>query len=463
MSNLLNNINIGGTGLRVASTGLNVTSHNVANVNTEGYSRRSVSALTRDPVYRQGHLHGEGARVALLGRSADRMIDDAMVTVIGDEAASSTQYRTLAAVEMYFDEDSVTGPSTLLREFFDSLSELKADPSDPSLRHQVVQRGGQLTDSVNRTADALITTQDLIQDELEDAISDVNQVLSEIAALNARVMEGGGAVAAGDFADQRDELIRGLAEDIGATVQFSAAGGATVFIGGHAAVSQGHARQLTVTTSASGAPQVNLSAGSAAAVINVTSDLGGTYGGLTRAWTSVDGYLSDLNTWVDDLGTAFNTQHGAGFDASGNAGADFFSFTAGSEAQTFAIDATLLGDVTLLAAAGNATAAAGDDGNLDLLIAQEDTLNHVGGTQTAGDALAQIYGDLGRDVSGLEVTNQTHQAELADMVELRQAISGVDLDEEAANLMQWQAAYEASARVISTTNELLDTLIAMGR
>ena len=175
----------------------------------------------------------------------------------------------------------------------------------------------------------------------------------------------------------------------------------------------------------------------------------------------MDGYLDDLNTWVDDLGTAFNVQHGAGFDASGTAGADFFAFTAGSEAQTFAIDATLLGDVTLLAAASNA--AAGDDGNLDLLIAQEATLNHVGGTQTAGDALAQIYGDLGRDVSGLEVTNQTHQAELADMVELRQAISGVDLDEEAANLMQWQAAYEASARVISTTNELLDTLIAMGR
>lgn len=462
MSNLLGNIQTSATGLRVASTGLSVTSQNVANATTEGYSRRTVNAVTRQPTLRDGHLYGTGAEVALLGRSADRLIDDQMVTVIGQESRSATAYNTLAAVESYFDEESVAGPSTLLREFFDSLSELKADPSDDSLRQQVVQTADRFADSVNRTADALDRAQDLIQDELEDAVTDVNGKLEQVAALNARVISAGGGVSAGDYADQRDVLIQELAEDVGATVHYSGSGEATVFIGGHAAVSKGHARELTVTTTATGAPQVNLSAGTASAVINVTSDLGGTFGGLSDAWTASDGYLADLDTWVDDLTGAFNTQHQAGFDANGAAGADFFTFTAGSEAATFAVDATLLTDVSLIAAAGAATAAAGDDDNLDLLIDVEDGLNFVGGTLDAGDALAQIYGDVGRDVYGLELENGTHQAELADMTELRRAISGVDLDEEAANLMQWQAAYEANARVISTTNQLLDTLMAMG-
>ena len=462
MSNLLNNINVGSTGLRVASAGINVTSHNVANATTEGYSRRDVNAVTRNPTMRGGHLYGEGAQVSLLGRSADRLMDDQMVTVIGEESRSSVAYQTLSAVEGYFDEESVGGPSTLLREFYDSLSELTADPSDPSLRHQVVDTGERLTNAVNRTADALERAQDLIQDELEDTVSVVNDKLDQIAALNERVMAGGGGVAAGDYADQRDELIRELAEDVGATVHFSGEGVATVFIGSHAAVSKGHARELTVTTDATGAPQINLSAGSAAAVINVTDDLGGKFGGLNDAWTATDGYSTDLDTWVDAMATAFNTQHQAGFDSAGNAGGDFFSFTAGAEATTLAMDANLLADVSLFAAAANATAAAGDDGNLDLLIAEEDALNHAGGTRSSGQALAEIYGELGRDVSGFEIENDRHLGELFDMAELRQAISGVDLDEEAANLMQWQAAYEASARVISTTNQLIDTLLAMG-
>ncbi len=462
MSNLLSNIHVGSTGLRVASAGINVTSHNVANATTEGFSRRDVNAITRQPTSRRGHLYGEGAQVALLGRSADRLVDDHMVTVIGEESRSAVAYQTLAAVEGYFDEESVSGPSTLLREFFDSLSEMTADPSDTSLRHQVVNSGERLTNAVTHTAEALSRAQDLIQDELEDTVSVVNDKLEQVAALNERVMAGGGGVAAGDYADQRDELIRELAEDVGATVQFSGEGVATVFIGSHAAVSKGHAREITVTTDASGAPQINLSAGSAAAVLNVTDDLGGKFGGLNDAWTAAESYSSDLDTWVDGMATAFNTQHQAGFDAAGAAGGDFFSFTAGAEATTLAIDANLLADVTLFAAAANATAAAGDDGNLDLLIAEEAALNHAGGTRTSGQALAEIYGDLGRDVTNYEMQNDTHQGELFDMAELRQAISGVDLDEEAANLMQWQAAYEASARVISTTNQLIDTLMAMG-
>ena len=117
----------------------------------------------------------------------------------------------------------------------------------------------------------------------------------------------------------------------------------------------------------------------------------------------------------------------------------------------------------MIAAAANITAAAGDGGNLTLLIAEEAALNHGGGTETAQDAMSAIYAAVGRDVVRFQRQQESYEAQLFDLNELRTAISGVDLDEEAANLLQWQAAYEASARVISTTNELLDTLLALGR
>lgn len=463
MSTLYNNINVGSTGLRVASSGINVTSHNVANVNTEGYSRRTVTSVTRDPVTRKGLLFGTGANVSLLGRAADRLVDDQLVTVVGEESAADVAYTTLTAVEAYFDESALSGPATRLREFFDSLIELEADPSDLGLRQQALQAGDFLGRSVRQTAQAITTTQGLIEDELDDTVGDINDRLQAIADLNEDILAGGGALAAGDYADQRDALIREVAEDIGATVHYAATGEATLFLGGHAIVSGSHARELTVTSGGGAAPTVYLNAGTAASAIDVTAELGGKFGGLSTAWTTTNGYLTDLNTWVDDFATAFNTQHAAGFDSTGAAGGNFFDFTVGSEAVTFDLDATLATDVSLIAAAGAATAAAGDDANLELLIASESTLNHVGGTLTAQEALSKIYGQVGRDVVGLERQRDAYEAQLFDLEELRTAISGVDLDEEAANLLQWQAAYEASARVITTTNQLLDTLLSMGR
>ena len=253
-----------------------------------------------------------------------------------------------------------------------------------------------------------------------------------------------------------------MAEEIGATVHFTPQWQATVFIGGHAAVSGGAARTLSVTTNATtGAPQVNLSAGSVA-VVAVTSNLGGSFGGFSDSWVAADGYLSDLDTFVSELATPFNAQHQAGFDANAAAGGDFFTFTVGAEASTIDVDASLAADVSLFAAAQFGLGNAGDDGNLDLLLDLESTLSHQGGTLTGADALSAIYRQIGHDVSSFDFDNQMRQWELADMNELRQSISGVDLDEEAANLMAWQAAYEASARVITTTNQLLDTLMAMG-
>ena len=159
---------------------------------------------------------------------------------------------------------------------------------------------------------------------------------------------------------------------------------------------------------------------------------------------------------------AFNTQHNAGFDQAGAAGGDFFAFTAGSEAITLGVDTALRADPTLLAIAGAATAAAGDGDNLAVLLDVEDQLLHAGATRTTTEALADIYAEVGRDIETAEMDHSVFELQLEDILMLRDSVSAVDLDEEATNLMAYQASYQAAARVLTATNELLDVLMRVG-
>jgi flagellar hook-associated protein 1 len=463
MSNLFSTLHVGSTGLRTSSSLMHATGQNVANANTEGYSRRSGRVVNADPVRRYGHQFGEGAKLDGFTRHADVLIDERLMRSIGEESRSRTGYQTLYPIESYFSADVPNGPAGALDDFFDSLTELTTDPSDRTLRETVLSSADRLTESVQRTAQALQDRIDGIVDELDATMASVNDKLEAIARLNNRVAEASGSFGEGDFQDQRDGIIRELAESIGVVAEFSGDGQATLMLGGHAVVQGGTARELSLTTDASGSPQVNLSTGTGGGTLSVTDELSGEFGGLLEANDAVEAYAADLDTWVDTFGAAMNTQHNAGFDSAGVAGGDFFSFTAGAEAITFAVDTTLLADPTLLATAGAVTAAAGDGDNLDLMLDIESQSLHTGATRTTGQALSDIYASVGRDLENMELDQQTFFLELDDLRALRDSVSSVDLDEEAADLLAYQASYQASARMISATNELLDTLIGMGR
>ncbi len=462
MSNLLGTLNVGSSGLRTSSSLMNSTSHNVSNVNTEGYTRRSGRVVTNDPVRRAGADFGEGSSLDGFTRHADILIDERLMESIGEEAFARTKHKALYELEAYFSEEVPSGPAASYNEFFDSLTELTTDPSDRTLRESVYAAADRLTESVQRTAAALQDRMNDIYDEIDATVLSIQDKLDAVADLNGRVAEASGNFGAGDYQDQRDQIIRELAESIGVEAQFSGDGQATLFLGGHAVVQGITARQLTLSATAAGAPKLDLSVGSGGGTLEVTPFVGGEFGGLVEAHTEATGYLADLDTWVDTFATAFNTQHNGGFDATGAAGGNFFSFTAGAESVTFAVDATLRADPLLFAAAGAATAAAGDADNLDLLLDIEDQALHAGATRTTGEALSDIYAEVGRDIEAAELDHGNYQIELDDIIALRDSVSAVDLDEEATNLLAYQASYQAAARIITATNDMLGVLMAMG-
>lgn len=458
---LFSTINTAASGLRAASTGINVTSHNVSNASVEGYTRRSLTLATADAVDRYGVGLGTGVRTTSVSRLSNFMINQRLIGAVGREAESESRLLSLGILEANFDEYGSEGPATLMDSFFDSLSEMTRDPSNVAYRKQALTTGTRFTDSLNRMATDLQSFRDDAINEMEDTVDIIQGKLDLIADFNSRTNAASTSLGKGDFADQRDQLIAEVSQTIGGSVRFTADGLAQYFVGGHAVVTGAEARDLTVTKDASGSPKLNLSTGSG--TVDLTNLIGGRFGGQLSADSEAAGYLDDLNTLAATLATAFNTQHAAGFDSTGTAGGTFFTTTASMEAATIEIDAALLADPGLLAAAGAATAAAGDSDNLFLMMGIESSKLFSAGTLDATEFLGGIYSDVGRATATAKLDHDSAQYVLEDLSALRDSVSGVDLDEEATNLLGWQAAYEASSRVVSTANAVLGELMDMVR
>lgn len=460
---VLSSISIGSKALQAASAGIEVTSQNVGNATTVGYSRKTLHTRQSDPLLKGGLLYGSGVDLAGITRATDRLLGMRVVAAAGDASAAQTRLESLKVSESWFNESTATGLAEAWDGLFDALSALTTDPSDPSLRRGVTSAGNTLALTISRTATGLQQTVDSVDASLQDQVDEVNDMLVEVAGLNAAIGRGGAAAGATDLLDRRDQLVRELGEAIGATVEFAADGQATVFIGGHAVVSGPAARTVAIDTDATtGAPILTVSVDNGEVPVN--DDIAGTIGGALSARNTTQGWLDDLDTFAYDLATTLNAAHAAGFDANGAAGGAFFvAPTAVSGcAATFAMDPSLLDDPDLFAAAGSAAADPGDATNLVALLDYEGADNFSGSTQTGLEAVSDLLSRVGSDVAAADADATNTDSVLQDLDAMRESISGVDTDEEAIRLIEYQAAYRAAAQVISAANEMLGSLFAMG-
>jgi len=459
---LLNALDLGRKALAAASAGIDVTSNNVGNSTTVGYSRQSVATQASDPLRKGAVWFGQGVDVTGVVRSTDRLLGMRLVEAAGTESHARARLDSLRLAETWFDETGATGLAEAWDELFDAFSSLTADPSDASLRRGALDAGSALARTVSRTAVGLSRTIDDLDAGLESRVDEVNALLTEVAALNESIGRGGVSGGPADLLDRRDQLVRELGESVGATVEFAADGQATVFLGGHAVVSGGAARELSLSEDDAGDPVVSVSMGNGA--VPLGADLGGTLGGTLDARATTSGWLDQLDQFAYDLATQLNAQHAAGFDATGAAGGDFFappSAVAGA-AAALALDATLAADPDLLALGGSATGGVGDDTNLLALIDFRDGAYFDGATRSGLDLVSNLVSEVGSAVASAEADADDRAAALDDLDAMRTAISGVDPDEEALKLIEFQSAYKAASQVITAASELLQSLLAIG-
>ena len=279
-------LSAGRSGLSAASTGLSTTTHNVTNATTEGFTRRSVSLVTADPIRRGPHWLGQGVDIASIGRSADALSLARLLTASGEAASASTAHAALSSAEQVFEPSAGQSLRSSIDGIFDAFGAATADPGDLGQRREVTAALSRFTSSVSGMASSLSQGIAERDERIAASIDQVNADLREVASLNEQIARAGGPLSAGDLADQRDAVLVRLSDSVGATASFERDGSATVRIAGHSAASGGSARTLSLRFDSGGSPVVALSVDGGS--IAVTGELGGAVSGELSAREGAD-------------------------------------------------------------------------------------------------------------------------------------------------------------------------------
>jgi flagellar hook-associated protein 1 FlgK len=443
---LLHNITIGASGMNAASAALSATSQNVVNASTPGYHRRRVDLSTRDPSRVPAGIAGRGVSVEGFRRQGSDLLTQQQIGGEGALAQSAAKQKALAPLEGLLDETRLSGPHAATTAFFDAMQAATADPSDAGLRRDVVARARTMTRTFRATADGFDQTLEAQRGGLEARVEGLNDVARKLADVNRDIVAQGQPA---DLLDERDRLLKEAGRLVGATGDLKHDGTANLLVAGHPVVSGENARTVSLTDDFRLAVDVDNGA--------IEVEAGGEVGGLVEAMDLTTALRSRLNDTAAALADAVNLANGGGFDAGGNPGGAVLTYTAGDPAATFEVLGAVDDDPGLLAFAGDPSAAAGDSANLEALIAVQDQAL-VGG-DTVVDALSSLTTDVASEVARATSDAEHGARVLADLDGLQASLSGVDLDEEAADLLMFQTAYQASAKVITVNDQLIGSLL----
>jgi flagellar hook-associated protein 1 len=455
MSSLFGTMYVAVNALLANQGALETTSNNVANANTPGYSRQRAVLVEGQPLVVPPLTFGSGVVLQRIESLRDPILELRLHAETQQQGQLDALVSALNQVQVMFnDSDNALGER--IAAFFNSLNQLSTDPASLSLRQAVLTAASNLGTSFHNATKNLQLQRASLDLNVGQAVSQVNVLTSQIAKLNGQIhsLENLNQEA-GDFVDQRNVLIRQLSELIDVSVIQSDNGIALTTSNGTALVADQKSFDLTAQMDASGVQHVF------AQGTDITSAIaGGKISGLIAARdVKIPGVLADLDTLAAGIATAENNAHRMGYDLSGNAGGDLFvPPPAGGTgaASAFALNFT---DPALLAASSDGSP--GSNGNLAQLAAVRNQT--VAGGRTPTDFYADLVFRVGSDISNGTADLDASALVLRQLEDQRAGVSGVSLDEEAANLIRYQRAFEASARVVSTISDMTEVAVNLGR
>lgn len=426
-----NALSIALSALRTSQTAIEVASHNIANAGTAGYTRQRVDrkpGTPRNTIY--GPM-GTGVEVGGISRSRDSYTDGRVRST--DAAAKSLDMRAefgRRSEDAFAEPDN--GITSSLGRLWSSFQSLGQKPGDDALGTQVISSLQDLAGRVNQARTELGNLKVDALQRLKNEVDTANAAMDRIAELN-RITPAG---LAPDLADERDRALDTLASTIGATSTMLPDGKIRVAVGGKTIVDGDYVSHLTVDPANDG----TVIHGATGPV-----QLGGTAGGLqTVIQSDIDAYRSKLDTFVASMVSALNTQHQANKTTSGANG----GLLVADDGNAMTVLITVPGNIASGDAAGGALNGAGAAALADL-------------RRTVEPGARDLVTFVGGAVANITRSYQNAQA-LADTAnQQRMAVTGVNMDEEMAQLISDQKAYAAAARIVTTVDEMLDTLIRM--
>lgn len=553
MSSINDIFDIGKLGLKAQQAAIQTTSHNIANVNTEGYSRQDVIFEETTPLNGSPGQVGTGVNVKAIQRKYDSFIEGQITDARESYGNLDVQRSSLSKIENLFYNSQGTGLNTLLDDFFNALQDLSANPSGTPERVVLLSKAGALADKINKAYSDLVQLQKDMNTQITQTVDDINGITSQIADLNKKISQAENiGQNANDYRDMRGRLLNDLAEKINIQSFEDGTGQITVIGAGSALlVERGNSWKLgvesnpdnngyyNIVTNPSGSNSVNL--------INSISD-GKLKGLLTIRDSTTSDVINKLDRFAAAIANEVNQVHRSGYGLDGSTGINFFTpaFEAGDSVSAAALSTNsgtgnvsvtinnpallTYQDYELTFSGGNytitnkstntsstgaytspttftfeglsvnitGTHAAGDtytvsaykdaakniqvaiaisdsdkiaaatasadnrgDNRNTLVIEQLQDKLAIDGTSSFNSYYGSLVGEIGANSQAANRTYTAQKFSLEQLGNMRESVSGVSLDEEMTNLMKFQRSYEASAKLITMSDELLKTILGL--
>ena len=434
--------------------GLNVTSHNIANASTEGYSRQRITFQPTPPEHTPLGLLGTGVTIAHVGRIRERFIDQQIRSARDSYGESTAQHRVLSQIEAVMNEPSAQGLQSALNRLFNAFRNLAQHPEEPSARNDLLQQALQLTQSFRRLNGSLVQLRNDLLNDVQNKVERINQLTDEVAQLNRQIVAI--SVTGQDPSDVKDQLDVRLDElsKLAPVKTFeNATGAVSVSIGGTMVASSAGSVPLKLQTSGSSASIVIASSGRPVPIV------GGEVGGILESYNSIiPGYLQTLDDIAQALITRINSIHSTGYGL-GTPPLSGLNFFSGTGAADIDVDASVRSNVYAIAASSD-----GSPGNNEIalaLAAVEDERLVAGNSLTLGQGYRSFVSQVGSAITSVDTTSKAQELVLQQLENQRSSVSGVSLDEEMANMIRYQRSFDAAARMVSTVNEMFETLLRM--
>ncbi|MDQ0339900.1 flagellar hook-associated protein 1 FlgK [Caldalkalibacillus uzonensis] len=458
MRSTFHGLEVAKRGLYAQQTGINTTAHNIANANTQGYTRQRVNFTASSPIevpamnrsVAPGQL-GTGVNFSSIVRLREKFLDDQFRNEAHSYGYWHIQKDTLEKIEMIFNEPSDDGLRSTIDQFWNAWSDLSREPDNLTARAVVRERAFALLDAFKHVDTKLGELQKDLEVSFEAKVWEANGYIEQIAQLNKEIrrIEGMG-MNANDLRDQRDLLVDELARLVPIEVVEEQ--------------EEGKKGMYNIKLLHGGDEEIMLVEGIESNTIGLEDQNvvyqavteNGISGELHSLWKArtetVETYREQLEALFANIIEAVNSQHEDGFDLNGDEDISFFTLIDGASQisiQEVEVNPEIVADLNRIAASSRSDAVG--NGENALAISQlRDQFN---------EEYRVMMGQLGVQTQEAQRQASNSQIILEAVDYRRQSVSGVSLDEEMVNLVQLQHAYNASARMVTAIDQMLETII----
>ncbi len=468
MGSTFGGLNTALTSLYAQRRGLDVTGQNIANANTEGYTRQRVVLSSQNAnlvpgMYATSTEPGGGVAVSSVDRLRNAGLDQRSYTEHSNSAFHNARAGAYGLIEDVFAEPSDTALQGRLADMWEGWNKVAATPGDTSAKAALLEQATTVASTINDAATALNNQYKSARTNLGTDVDEINQTATALAKLNHEiVIAQQSGLAPNELKDQRGQLALKLSEMAGASFSETPNGGMNVFIGQAPLVSGFTTRAIEIEPGSASrledlaSTDVNLRFADTKAPVAAGGTLGATMELLVKGGT-LDTMTQRLDTVATKLANDVNAIHKTAYAIDGTPGGDFFVRNDGLPGNVTAaqIRVAVSDPAKLAISSGDPTGTPRVlDGN------KANDLADLADSRVGADAeYRSLIGELGVSAQSAQRRRDVQNAVTDQVDAARDAESGVNLDEEMTNLLTFQRGYEAASRVLTTIDSMLDQLI----